>query len=149
MAMAEREGTSEVGAGWIARDPRNPTDARVIPVDRGLAFGRLINMLRRRRQLTVEELSEQAGVDVAEIIRIEDDLYYVPDPRTIYQFAGTFGLPQQQLMQIAGLATQDLRVREAAVRFAARSESVAKLAPEERYALDAFLVDLTVKQGET
>lgn len=149
LAMAEREGTSEVGAGYIARDPVSQGDTGVIPIDRDrLAFGRLINLLRRRQQLSVEELAEKAGVDAAEVIRIEDDLHFVPDPRTVYQLAGTFGLPQQQLMQVAGLATaQDLKVREAAVRFAARSEPVAKLAREERSALDAFLIDLSDPKG--
>jgi hypothetical protein len=98
--------------------------------------------------LSIEKLAELADVDMADIVCIEDDLHYVPEPRTVYRLAEIFSVPQQRLMQLAGLAvTADKTFREQAVRFAARSESTQKLSAEERAALEAF-VSVLSKQGD-
>lgn len=141
LAIAQQEGTCEVGAGWLARDPSVAVVADVVPIDRGrLAFGRFVSLMRRQRHLSIEQLAEQAALDMADVISIEEDIRYQPEPRTVYRLAQLFGLPQQRLMELAGLAVaQDSSVREEAIRFAARSEPIQQLTQEERNALESFV----------
>lgn len=147
LAMASLEGTCEVGAGWSARDPSARSDSDVIPIDRGrLAFGRFVRLMRRQRQMSIEQMAARAELDAAELISIEEDIRYKPEPRTVYRIAELFALPQQRLMELSGLAfAQDSTVREEAVRFAARSESTERLTEQERDALEEFLSVLSGK----
>lgn len=116
--------------------------------DTRIAFGRFVELMRRRRALTVEQLAERADLDVGELVSIEDNLHYTPEPRTVYQLARAFNVPQQRLLQLAGLtAGGDARLRHEAVRFAARSESVQKLSKEERAALEEFVAVLSRQDG--
>ena len=132
-----------VGAGRQATTP--PTSVDELRV----AFGRFVNLMRRRQSLSVEELAEKADLDVSELLIIEDDIRYVPEPRTVYKLAQTFRVPQQRLMQVAGLAAaRDVGLKQEAVRFAARSESVHRLSKEESAALDAFVVILSRQEPE-
>lgn len=149
LAMAEQEGTCEIGAGAIARDPSPDSGLEPIPIeqDRRVAFGRFVNLMRRQLRLSVEQLAEKSFLEVAEILSIEEDIRYQPEPRSIYRLAEVFGVPQQKLMQVAGLAVStDVSFREEAVRFAARSESVQQLTPEERSALESFVAFLGGKR---
>lgn len=101
-------------------------------------------MLRRNHGLSIEELAEKAEIDEIELINIEEDVRHSPEPRSVYQLARCFRLPQKQLMQLAGLAqARDPRLAREAVRFAARSESTAKLSETERAALEAFIALLS------
>jgi len=144
------EGDAPIGAGLLARDPQGEgnTDHKPAGVDDNrIAFGRFVNMMRRRRGLTIEELADSARLDVSELLVIEEDVHYVPGPRTVYQLARMFDVPQARLMQLAGLtAANDAGLAEEAVRFAARSEAVHKLSPEESAALSAFVAVLS-QQG--
>lgn len=102
-------------------------------------FGRLIELARRQKSLTVEQLAEQADVDLAEIVEIETKLEMVPQVRTVFQLATVLDLPSGRLMEVAGLAKPRPEISSAALKFAARSESTAKLTPEERDALEEFV----------
>jgi len=144
-----------VGAGLLARDlapDEAGHDAAAAPEaaageEMRLAFGRFVSLIRRQRGLTVEQLAARADLDLAELVSIEEDLCFQPEPRTIYQLASTFDVPQQALMQLAGLAVvRDTALPQEAVRFAARSETTQKLSREEKAALDAFLAVLS-QQG--
>ncbi|QXX76160.1 helix-turn-helix transcriptional regulator [Methylovirgula sp. HY1] len=148
MARARREGDAAVGAGLLAFDPaleERPSSAQAAPVEETrIAFGRFVNLMRRRRGYTMERLAEVADLDASELLVIEDDVHYVPAPRTIFKLAQTFEVSQQRLMQLAGLAAaNDANFRTEAVRFAARSESVQKLTSEETLALEAFVAILS------
>lgn len=148
IAKARSEGHSAVGAGPHAFEPSDTLPTSPTSEETRLAFGRFISLMRRQRRLSVERLAELADVEVVDIVSIEDDLRYVPDPRTVYKLADIFSLSQPRLMQLAGLAiATDDRFREQAVRFAARSESVQKLSPEESAALEAFVYVLS-ERGE-
>lgn len=142
MRMAQLEGDSEIGAGMLAIDPvfdgeEAPAES---PEEAGVAFSRFVRLARRGRGLTVETLAERADVELAELLIIEENSQYKPDLRTVYQLANFFGVQRVNLLQIAGLtAPKDSHLIDEAVRFAARSESVAALTAEERAALDAFV----------
>lgn len=152
LARARREGDAAVGAGFLALDPgpeeRSAAAAPATPADETrIAFGRFVHLMRRQRGLSIETLAEQATLDVGELVSIEENLDYIPEPRTVYQLARTFNVPQHGLMQIAGLAVaNDAGLRQEAVRFAARSESVQKLTREEKVALEAFVAVLSQAQ---
>jgi transcriptional regulator with XRE-family HTH domain len=151
MSRARREGDVVVGAGLLAFDPAPEERTSSAPSsaveENRIAFGKFVNLMRRRRGLSMEQLSEAAEVDASELLVIEDDLHYVPEPRTIYKLAQTFEVSRRRLMQLAGLtAANDAGLRQEAVRFAARSESVQKLTPEESSALEAFVAVLSEQE---
>lgn len=156
LARARREGDAAVGAGLLALDPQ-PVDGRRLDAaqprvadpagETRIAFGRFVSLMRRRRGLSVERLAEEAALDAGELVSIEEDLDHTPEPRTVYQLARTFQVPQKSLMQLAGLAVaNDAGFRREAVRFAARSESVQELTGEESAALEAFVAVLSRTQ---
>jgi transcriptional regulator with XRE-family HTH domain len=151
MARARREGDAIVGAGLLAFDPtpdERPLGGQVAAVEETrIAFGKFVNLMRRRRGLSMEQLAQAADLDASELLVIEDDVHHVPDPRTVFRLAETFKVSQRRLMQLAGLAAaNDAGFRQEAVRFAARSESVQKLTPEESSALEAFVVVLSEQE---
>lgn len=111
--------------------------ADVEDLHRGL--GTLIQMLRRRDRVTVDQLAAQARVDADELRRIELDATFEPNPRTIYQLEQYFELPERSLVILSGAVRVDSLVRAEAVRFAASSTSIAELSREERRLLNSFV----------
>ena len=155
LTKARAEQDACVGAGLLALDPTPENAGRhvaggSVPVEElRLAFGRFVRLMRRERGFTVEKLAETAELDLGELVSIEADLDFQPEPRSVYQLARTFGVPQQGLMQLAGLAVpQDNGFSQEAVRFAARSETIQKLSREEKAALDAFLTVLSKQEAK-
>lgn len=147
MARARREGDAVIGAGLLAFDPvpeERPTAQTAAVEETRIAFGKFVNLMRRRRGFSMERLAEVADLDASELLVIEDDVHYVPEPRTVFKLAQTFEVSQRRLMQLAGLAAaNDAGLRQEAVRFAARSEALQKLTPEENSALEAFVAVLS------
>lgn len=139
--MAQLGGDAEFGAGAIAIDPvfdGGMTQGEAEGAS--LAFGRFVRLMRCNRGLTVEKLAEDADLDIAELLNIEQDTHYRPELRTVHQLAGFFGVQRANLLQIAGLTVaRDNRLITEAVRFAARSEPTVALTPDERQALEAFV----------
>ncbi|WJI57285.1 MULTISPECIES: helix-turn-helix transcriptional regulator [unclassified Mesorhizobium] len=146
---AELEGDLEIAAGLLARDP-SPVDAAdqrassQSDTQPRIAFGSLVEYLRRKRGLSMEMLAEKASIDIVEVMNIERDAHFRPEPRTVYQIATTFGLPNKALLQLSGNSTaRDTAIHEHALRFAARSgESVQSLSKEEKRALEEFIAFL-------
>jgi len=151
LARIDREESHAVSAGLPARDPvEEGQPFTATPVEPSgteetrIAFGRFVTLMRRQRAMSIEKLADTADLDIGELVSIEDDLHFKPEPRTVFRLAQAFGVPQQPLMQLAGLASaRDARFRQEAVRFAARSESVQKLTKEENAALEAFIAVLS------
>jgi len=147
--MARLEGDGEIGAGTVAADPifdgelieQRQQDEPVV------AFGRFVRLMRRRRNMDVEKLANTADIDIEELVSIEEDPHFRPEVRTVYQLSMFFDIPRESLLQIAGLTKpKDNRIYQEAVRFAARSEPVAALTPEERVALETFVAVLNEKK---
>lgn len=152
MARARREGDADIGAGLLAFDPvleGRPVATPGFAEETRIAFGKFVNLMRRRHGLSMEQLAQTADLDASELLVIEDDVHYMPEPRTIYKLAQTFQVSQRRLMQLAGLtAANDASFRDEAVRFAARSEAVQKLTPEESAALEAFVAVLSERESK-
>ena len=151
---AELDDKADVSAGTLdisrlaASRPANVVtmQASAEPESPNPAFGKLINLWRREKGMRIDTLAEKARVDIAELIEIERNLNYVPEPRTVYQLAKILGLPSERLLELSGnLIARDTTLGQEAVRFAARSESVEKLSKEEHRALEEFVKYLSEK----
>lgn len=104
------------------------------------ALIRLLQLSRAQSGLTLEQFSTRVGVAVAEVTRIETDQTYLPTPRTIYKLAAFLKVPVKSLMALAGLIKLgDFRFDDAAIRFAANSESVERLSKEEHHLLREYV----------
>ncbi len=109
-------------------------------------FGILINLWRRKKGLRIDVLADKARIEVAELIEIEKNLNYVPEPRTVYQLAKTLDLPSERMLELSGnLIMRDSSLGKEAVRFAAKAESVEKLSKDEQRALEEFVKFLSEK----
>lgn len=148
MYMAQSEGDTEIGAGRLAIDPA--FDEETTPAidsedeSRNFAFGLFVNLMRRRRGISLERLATEADVSIEELYEIEKGTHYRPALRTTYQLANYFEIPRSGFIQIAGLtARKNAHLSLEAVRFAARAEAIAELTPEENAALEAFVAVLS------
>jgi transcriptional regulator with XRE-family HTH domain len=100
----------------------------------------LLQLLRRKDNLTEEELADRARVDVSEIRRIECDRSYIPSPRTVYQLEHTFKLPRRTLVKLSGLTElHSKEFTEEVLRFAAHSKAIQKITRHERKLLNEFV----------
>src|SRR5689334_11549251 len=99
---ADTDENLEIAAGAFCIDQLPPTAGDLTTNPPALAFGRLINLSRRKRGWTIEDLAASARIDAAEAIRIEHDATYIPGPRTVYQLSTTLGLPRDQMLQLSG-----------------------------------------------
>jgi HTH-type transcriptional regulator, competence development regulator len=150
MAQLEEESGAAFGAGFqpATNDLTKPAETEATPIlNSNIAFGRFVQLMRRKNRLTIEKLAEAARVDVTELVEIEEDARHVPEPRTVYQLAHQFRISVSKLMEVAGLTqAKDNWLSNEAVRFAARSESVEELNEVERAALDAFVAVLSERK---
>ena len=144
------EGDLEIGAG-VPPEYQAQAVAEVAAkrVDTRIAFGTFVELWRRSRGWDAVKLAEEAGVSPAEVLKIERSPQSEPEPSAVYKLAQVFKLPAKILLELAGLvAPRTPNLRQAAVRFAARSESVAALNDRERAALEAFVTAITETAGK-
>ena len=150
-ARAEREAGYLVHAGPVrATPPFQQVDIQGVSgetrVEGLFAFGKLVELMRRSKGWTVEKLADEADLDLADIVVIEDDHNAIPEPRAVYKLAEVFQLPQGRLLQIAGLAKEkDPALQRDTLRFAARAQSIAKLSEVEQNALNEFVTVIASK----
>jgi HTH-type transcriptional regulator, competence development regulator len=105
-----------------------------------VALAKLVELRRRQYRLSAEDLARKADVDLEDVVGIERGEATVPEPRTMHRLARALELPEQRLLELAGLEpAQDARLREATVRFVSQSEPVASLLPQEQAALEEFV----------
>ncbi len=148
LAAADREGDHEVGAGFVAVDPVLVTSSVREPIENArteathIAFGRLVQLMRRQRALSVERLADQARIDAEEVLLIESKPEYRPDVRTVHQLAQAFEMKPKALMQLAGTTETREEVFREALKFAASSEPIEKLTREETVAVEHFVAAL-------
>lgn len=147
--MAELEDGSFVSVGgWVTALEEAEAPSHGYRLTKP-AFSRLVQLARRERNMTVERLSEESGIRIADLLRIEQDENYTPKPRVVYQIAQCFGLPESELMALAGLLeVSDNEFSDAALKFAARSAPVQELTREEHAALQEFVRYLTHREKQ-
>jgi transcriptional regulator with XRE-family HTH domain len=104
------------------------------------AFHRVVQMLRRSRGLSIDDLAEKTKIDRTELVALERNPAYRPSPLTLHRLSEFFGVPDRKLAVLAGAIREvpdDLR--QHAARFAAQSSSFSKLTKEEQRVLDEFV----------
>ena len=100
----------------------------------------LIQLLRRKEGMSDEDLAKKARVDVGEIRRIEFDLSYTPNPRTIYQLEQVFKLPSRTLVLLSGAKKRTTPgLTNEVMRFAANAKTMGKLNSAEMKLLNEFV----------
>jgi HTH-type transcriptional regulator, competence development regulator len=128
--------------------PPPPIMEKVAFVDTRIALGAFVALWRRNQGRDTARLAEKAGLEPREILEIEHDPYYEPEPEAIRKLAKVFGLSAKPLLQLAGpTEPRTAALRDEAVRFAARSESVAALNEHERGAFEAFVSTIARSVG--
>jgi HTH-type transcriptional regulator, competence development regulator len=138
MAQREDEAIVSVG-GWVTDLAQAGFPSRPSQPARS-AFSRLLKLTRRERNLTAEAFARETGVELTELVSVENDGEYVPTHHTISRIADYLDLPETKLLVLAGLvAAPNTQMSEAAARFAARSEPVQQLTREEQQALAEFV----------
>lgn len=104
------------------------------------AFRLFVELLRRKHNLTVEELAKRAAIERTEILAMERNSGYRPSPRTLHKLSHFYKIPERRLLALAGaLKEVPQEFRDEASRFVAQSESFATLTGEEKKALDEFM----------
>lgn len=103
-------------------------------------FREVVRNLRLRRGLTIDQLARKLEMDQGEIIAVEQNPGYRPPPASLYRLSEFYGIPLRRLLALAGAVREvPAEIREEAARFAAQSESFAKLTSEEQQLLDRFV----------
>jgi DNA-binding XRE family transcriptional regulator len=104
------------------------------------AFHLCMQMLRRKRKLTIVTLAAKTSIDRNELIAMERNPGYCPSPLALHKLSRFYGIPEQRMLVLVG-AVKDVprNLSEQASRFAAQSESFANLTAEEKKALDDFM----------
>jgi transcriptional regulator with XRE-family HTH domain len=104
------------------------------------SFGVLIRQLRRRDNLSIEELAKRARVDAEQLRQVEHDPHYRAKPRLVHQLANVFDIPDRSMMILAGaMVANDNALEEEAERFAAMSDDMSKLTKDEQRLLNDFV----------
>lgn len=117
---------------------RSPSPSSASPLS-NKALARAIEFGRREKQWTVEELADKAGLTEAEVLAVETG-ELAPEPRVLHGLSGALKLSYQKLLDLAGhTAERSDRLSAAALRFAARSESMERLDRHEQEAFHEFL----------
>ena len=138
-AKAEEDNSIVSVGGLVGAMAKSATESKVHLTER-VALAKLVELRRRQYRLSAEDLAKKANVDLADVVSIERGERTIPEPRTVHRLAQALGLPEPRLLELAGLLPANhARFREATVRFAARSEPVAALLPEEQEALKGFV----------
>lgn len=148
--MARKEIGMEIGAGLIAIDPsfeeEKSVSSSAINDDSKIPLNRFVNLMRRKKGLTLEQLADKADIDLRDLLNIEEDAHYTPDVRAIYKLSQIFDVSQKKMMALSGLTKpKNKEYIEEAVLYAARSASIEQLNADELAALEGFISVLSEK----
>lgn len=137
-ADEEDKGIVSVG-GLVCALAKSEEESKAHLTER-VALAKLVELRRRQYRLSAEDLAKKADIELEDLVSIERGEGTVLEPRTIHCLAKTLELPEQRFLELAGLVqAKSASFRKATVRFAARSEPVANLLPQEQEALEEFV----------
>jgi transcriptional regulator with XRE-family HTH domain len=112
-------------------------------------LGAVVVQIRRRDRLTVAQLADRVRVDEDEIISIEQDRHFSPEPRTLHQLSTYMKVPAVSLMKLTpDAANADEEFHDIALKFAASSEDLSALSRVERRRLNEFVKFLAKHKGK-
>ncbi len=111
-------------------------------------FKTLVQNLRRKSGLTIDDLAKKTGLDHGELLAMERIDGYRPTPLSLHSLAEFYDIPTQKFAELAGaIRTVPESLREHASRFAANSASFSGLSGEEKKLLDEFVGFLKTNTG--
>ena len=144
----ERDADVECEAGLPLRDSSSierfvhdaATQEELSSEAKPLVLSLLIRQLRRRDQLTSDQLADRLRVAYEDIERVESDPDFVPSPRTMHMIAQYMKVPTPAVQRLAtSIDARNDNVKEAALRFAASSDNLSALSRAERRGLNDFV----------
>jgi transcriptional regulator with XRE-family HTH domain len=105
-----------------------------------MAFREVLRKMRLANGYTIEDAASRLEITPAEVLLLEQNESYKPSPLLLHRISKLYELPQRRLAVLCG-AIRDIPkdVQEQASRFAAMSESFARLSPKEKKELDLFV----------
>ncbi|MGC1361698.1 MAG: helix-turn-helix transcriptional regulator [Silvibacterium sp.] len=115
------------------------SDAKLVQL--GNVFGQFLNMARREKGLSVQQLAQTVGMNPYDVLLLEEGKEF-PEPRIVSKIAQVFDVPPRKLAQIAGHVVPDTTTARAALAFAA-SSSTKPLEPSQKEALHEFIKALS------
>jgi len=116
---------------------------------RQLVFQEVVRGLRREKGLGIEQFAQKTGIEKADVIAMERHPGYKPSPLIIHRLSKFYNIPQKKLSILAGaIKAMPPKMEREASRFAAQSESFAKLTEEERKTLDEFVRFLRSEESD-
>lgn len=140
---ADYEGHSLSMLRRIAEALGATVDVEIDPGERAVepfVFRSLLHLLRRSKELTVDELAREVDIPREELVAIEQQEGYLPSPRTIHRLSRFYKLSPTKLAALAGAVDRPIdEIREPVFRFAAMSESFSELSREEKAALSELV----------
>ena len=137
--MSSLEEGSTPGSGLLAMRPTLAKSENGKNEETRIVLSKYLNMARRNKGLSVEELADAIDVEVSEVLSIENNIFYQPAVRTIWKLSEYFNVSQEKMMMISGLTNaKNDEFEEEAVRYAARSAAVNELSDVEKIALDSI-----------
>lgn len=138
MKQIEHEGNGCILGGNLVRLQQQ--EKELSTTTRKLALAKLIAYARREKGMNIAEFATFANIDEQELLAIENGEISYYSPRTIWQLSQSLGLSQKKLGELAGISqSREIKLAEATIQFAAYSETVAGLSPEEQEALHGFV----------
>ena len=139
MKMAHREDGEQIFAGKTFEEQTSAPEKT--------ALMQLVYLLRKKNRMTAEQLAEKADLDLIDVLQMEGNPSYRPDPRTIYNISKLFKIPNKALLQVSGITTcRDYDIPENALAFAAcTSTSTTHLTSEETLALEQLVAIIAQK----
>ena len=143
LSKAEQEDGCMVSVGGLVAALELAHQVPNIDAPMKVVFSRFLQLARRDRKLSLDQFAEKVDVDLAELLKIDAEEQYTPSPRTVHQIASFLNVPAQKLMAVAGLLrVKDLQFQTESLRFAARSEPVESLSPEEHSVYEEYVTYL-------
>lgn len=110
-------------------------------------IGRAVRYVREQRGWSRREMADLANIDEVEVLRVETVVDYVLAPRTVVCLARVCGFSTQRFQQLAKHI--EIHEHHAAnseqFRFAARSNNIGSVSPEEFEAVRALVAVLSEK----
>lgn len=103
------------------------------------AIARLVQLARREKGKSPEEFASKIGLDLAELVDIEN-ARGVPEPRVLHLLSIGLKVRYQKLLILAGhKQPRDESLADETLKFAASSGPMDRLSPSEVRALHAFI----------
>lgn len=108
----------------------------VSPEPGRLMLAKFIELARRERKQSPQELAARAGVDLSDVVALENPEWQSPSAQVIESVAAALDVDSLPLLELGGFSrTESKALVELAIEFAARLEAMKPLEPQELEAL--------------